>query len=300
MTPHRKRPAFIDWSAEPNSSRLYDPSSSFHTDVVIRQLDRKEKGVRLLDRWKARLCHAIELGRRSVEVASLVARMADDKVTELNNALEDWQRTRAAVGKASAALDAFMANVSAGKSLHKGPAPMYRHGNCSFGKGTVGERSLFPTLNQMGRLIDPAASERELLDDTASRAEALVLSQYLLRRIDVEMGKKRRALSASKKNEGEAAKAAFVGALGEAWVALTGRYPGTSDGRHNPFLDFICAAWDDAGGSTTKTNFVRAMRSARDQAATRYPSLDFPTEPVWLMPFLWPAEPTSTHLPAVK
>ncbi|MGX5802315.1 hypothetical protein ACWGS9_13805 [Bradyrhizobium sp. Arg314] len=184
----------------------------------------------------------LALGRRTLHVALMKAFDAHHAGVSDSN-MADWVRTAKLAGKASTSLDLLMANLS-GLSTR----------NLEAIEAVWLEKPLkIVTIpHEKGEDVEALA---------ADLAKHLVLAQKGLAMVARRIESNRRRLKGTRKNQGERAKNAFVQTLSEAWAFMTGVTPAATT---PALIDFVQAAWGDAGGSTRSTDFTRAI-----QASTR-------------------------------
>jgi hypothetical protein len=131
-------------------------------------------------------------------------------------------------------------------------------------------KALVPRATSADMLVGPILDTRttkgpqklkSLRESSYSDANILWRSRVVLRQISEDAKRRQKAIAQVRQNPGDPEKRVFVLALAELWCTLFRKKPPLSP-ENNPFLDFVRAAWIDAG-QDSEENFSRALRSAR-------------------------------------
>lgn len=229
----------------------------FAIDEAIRSLG-KEK--RLQGRW--RIDEAISFGRRALQVA-----LEDAICFENHRAADQFKYFKCAsdlAASAQQALEKLLDHIGASGLatgivlLKQNRAPK------SFAKS--GKFQIRTSLREKptGGFVGAK--------DAKDEVEALVAAADLLNEMQNYAKDQQKKLEHTQINDADHGKRAFVYRLAEAWIFLTGKKPGKGrDASHNPFLTFVEAAANDAGGF--EEDFYRALEGAL-KTLTLYESFD--------------------------
>ena len=230
--PHR-------WKA---NDQIFDLAVTFAIDEEIHK-------AQLQSRWQ--LTHAVLFGRRTLAVAIEDANAYENY--RPGEALAYWSRTTKLAVRAHAALHDLIKHIGpAGVPSGDILIPMERVPSSwtKSGKITVKLLPRGQPLNQEKKDLEAMLAARDACAGFASRSQ--------------QRGK---GLASRRKNEGDPGKRSFVYRLAEGWIFLTGKRPGRSFSRRNPFLRFVEAACKDAGFHT-ETDFSRALDATLKRLAS--------------------------------
>lgn len=125
--------------------------------------------------------------------------------------------------------------------------------------------SLLPPLRHMAISSRAEREQKPQLEsamkEAQTNAETLINAAALLREMTAFSIKKGDHL-AGRGNPGDPVKAAFVFAMAQGWLTLTGAIPGTNTTMiDNPFMRFAAAGWADAGGRFGKPGKGETLES---------------------------------------
>ncbi|TQN61024.1 hypothetical protein FLX27_15265 [Agrobacterium tumefaciens] len=237
----------------------------FNVDLILKRLEQPRGRIRLHKRWNgASEQEMIGCLRRCVEAAIHIGFAADEQL-KYGEYASDWKTAASMAARASGALSELIKHLTGlgSKDLSENGKAYLRPSLFSFHNATATGES----ITEKNRLAE-------------SDAAALVTAnEFLLQYADFAKGKSDH-LTTGRQHPGKPGKAAFVTTLAESWIWLTGRIPGKGL-ENNPFLEFVDAAWKDAGED--KEDFIHAMRQAVDDLKTRIPKEKIETfEPAWL------------------
>lgn len=130
-------------------------------------------------------------------------------------------------------------------------------------------RDIAPKATSSDMLVAPifdtrakkaSQNPRTLRDSASEDANNLWLGRVALKQISDDAQHRQKEIAQMRQNPGDPDKRVFVHTLAEAWCTLFGEPPLHSP-ENNPFIDFVRAAWKDAG-QNPETDFSRALRSA--------------------------------------
>jgi len=222
----RKPPARI-WTVPKNISDL---RVQFTIDAELKKL---------LGRVKWEKTSAISFGRLALKTAILRAKAEVELKSD--RALANKRRINSSAMQASAALDRVI------KALYPDAKP-------------ESADKLVPAILDT-KLEKGPQNIRALRDTARSDANILWSGRIVLRQIAEDAKRRQIAIAQARQNPGDPDKRIFVLTLAEAWCSLFSARPPLSPEK-NSFLDFVRAAWGDAGQGTEE-DFFQALRSAR-------------------------------------
>lgn len=228
---------------------LYDPGLVLSMDDHIEKLKSKGK---LETRWQ----HSCpkRFGRRALEVA--IYRSWNAARDEEDIKLDELKFCCNAANRAGIQLRSLLQKVS-------GEQP----------GAVITQDHLTPFMLQIAsrtRCDDTSDDAAEFYGWGRRGAATLVDAARLLEVLEGALNAWRADLAKTRVNPGQPQKRAFVTALAEGWLFLTGSVPGSGE-LHNPFLRWAEAAWSDAGGAKDEPLYqaLRAARSDVRQLALR-------------------------------
>lgn len=230
---------------------IHDYSRQFEADHILERLRQPRSRIRFHKRWEGTNdLEIIAFIRTSIEVAIHLAFDADEP-RSYGEYAADWKTSASMAAKASGSLEAFLKHIT---------------GLSSRRLSESGEAHLRNPLFSLHN----ATSNASVPDKrTAAQADAAALMRVneLLSQFAEYAAAKGDSLTKGRQHPGKPGKAAFVLSLAESWIWLTGRIPGKG-AEDNPFLDFVAAAWKDAGEDNE--DFIHAMRHSVQQLSARF------------------------------
>jgi hypothetical protein len=224
-TTKSRRPPARHWKVPKNILNL---DTNFTLDAHIK---------RLASRLKWTMTQALSLARRALKYAILRAR------AEVEHQPDVWIAKNERIAKS-----AMQAHVAIDRTI-KALSPNVRSADML-------TASLLDT-----RLKKGSKNLRSLREDANSDAHILWRSRDVLKKISEDAKHRQKAIAEVRQNPGDPDKRVFVHTLAEVWCILFGERPPLTPEK-NPFLDFVRAAWTDAGQRSGE-DFTRALRSAR-------------------------------------
>jgi hypothetical protein len=179
--------------------------------------------------------------------------MDAEQVLKHGDYAEDWQNSATMAERAGGSLLEFLKHLS---------------GLGSKDLAEKGEHYVARPLFSFHNFITEEGNVPQMINLSTADARALLRVNELLQQYGPYAANRGKTLVQNRPNPGKPGKAAFVLALAEAWIGLTGRLPGKG-ADDNLFLWFVAAAWKDAGEPADE-DFVHSMREAVDELLTRF------------------------------
>ncbi|KQM34606.1 hypothetical protein ASF03_21395 [Rhizobium sp. Leaf68] len=245
---------------------IYDYSQPFEVDQILQRLRQPRSRIKLHKRWEAKNDpEIIDYLRRCLEVAIHLGFEADEPL-KYGAFAADWKIRASMADRATGSLEEFIKYITGLGSSR-----------LSLDGETYLKNRLFTLHNATSNATLPESNTRAQAD-----AAALMRAHELLVQYADYARSKGDNLTKGRQHPGKPGKAAFVLSLAESWIWLTGRIPGkgTQEDK-NPFIDFLAAAWKDAGEE--EEDFIHPTRQAVDELSIRFSkeSLD-KFKPYWL------------------
>lgn len=241
MTKKSKRSKSLFEESELHDSGIHDASTPLRSDPHFVAAAASRPTER----------HAAAHGRRILHVAWMQAKDAEHEARVLEEAIPDYERVGDLAAAAAIPLKRLIRNLVGdyrSNEVHRVAA-------------------LVPPLRRMAAHMGPKSRSDQRQALAERQAHALFEAAIVVSRLARYAAKRRGTLAGGRQNAGRVDKAAFLRALAEGWLFLTGRLPGLGVER-NPFLRLAEACWEDCGGSQNESfasqlrPVVKAMRES--------------------------------------